>query len=141
MDNGMKFTPLFLAIGVIVALIAGFAAGGYFAGQQGNGAAAQDSGLALTLEDKNFIVNVANLQIDQIARATALQAVNLDWCTANGGVWNVNQRAAQVVVNSQVAAQLEQGGADVTQSQDGNWVANVAVLSRDVCIFPVKKGG
>ena len=135
----MTFTPLFLAIGIIVALIAGFAAGNYLGAQENGGNAAtpsqNTSGSSLSLDDRNFLVNVANSQVALTANAVIGQ---LDWCIANGGQWNVLQQPAQVQVSAEVAGQIEQQGNEVFRTADGNWIANVVVISRDTCIFPVR---
>ena len=124
-----------IAIVAIVALIVGFVAGNYFLGQGENGTA-QYGGF--TQSDRNFLVTVANGEVELIsARVAAI----VDWCTANGGQWNIVQQNAQVPVNEQIASQLTQAGADVRQDQNGNYIANVAVLSRDTCIFPIARGG
>src|SRR3989344_6817025 len=110
MDDGMKISPLGFAIGTIIALAIGLGAGMYFSGQGAAQPAQGSSGL--TLEDKNFMINVANLQIDQIVNATAQQSVLLDWCTAGGGQWFPLTQNSAVNVTSQQAQQLKDQGAN-----------------------------
>jgi len=138
MDNGMTFTPLFLGVGVIVALVAGFAAGGFMAAEGADNTAApaqNTAGNSFSLDDRNFLVNLANSQVALTSNAVIGQ---LDWCIANGGVWNVLQQPAQVQVSEEVAGQIQQQGNEVFRTADGNWIANVVVISRDTCIFPVR---
>lgn len=141
MGDGTTLTPLFVAIIAIVALVAGFAGGNYLAGQQGSGAGQQQA-VGLTLDDRNFIVTVANLQMGQITQATALQSAQLDWCTAGGGQWFTQARQAALPVTEQQAQQLRQQGANVQQLQDGNYVAAVILVDRGSCVaIPTNTGG
>ncbi|HLC78937.1 MAG TPA: hypothetical protein VJG83_00770 [archaeon] len=120
----------------IVSIIIGFAAATVLNGNDSSDPVGAQYG-GFTDQDKNFLATIANSQI-QVTSANVAAVV--DWCQANGGVWNITQEAGQVVVSEQVAAQLQQQNVDVVQTQDGNWVANVAVLSRDTCIFPIGRG-
>ena len=126
-DTGRVYA---LAAVVIVALAVGFGAGHFLAGGPGS------SATSFSDTDRNFLVNVANSQIDL---TTARLAAAVDWCVANGGTWNLTQQQGTVSVNAEVAAQLEKQGADVTKDVNGNYVAKVLVAARDTCIFPLKK--
>ena len=90
-------------------------------------------------DDRNFLVQVANAQVELITRLTAEQSAIVDWCTAGGGQWLTNQRQAQVNVTSQQAQQLQAQGSQVVQ-QDGNFLAQVVVLTQAGCVLPVPKG-
>lgn len=126
----------FIIGGLVAGFIIGFLASGFLAGGAGN----SDGlvfGSRFNEADRNFLVDLANNQVN----LTALRlAPGLDWCTASGGQWNVTRQQGQVNVSEEIARQLGQSGADVTQTENG-WVANVAVLTRDQCIFPIAKGG
>src|SRR3989344_991050 len=125
MNGGMAFTPLVLLIGIVVALVVGFVGGSVLAGQNEAGMQGGSVGAGgdLTLSDKNFIVNVANLQMAQITDATARQSVLLDWCTAGGGQWFPLTQNSAVNVTPEQAAQLRAQGATAQQLSDGNFVA------------------
>ncbi len=143
MGDGMAFTPLFLAIAAIVALAVGFGAGSYLSGQgAGQGTGGPPQGNGLTIADRNFIVNVANLQMDQLLQSTAAQAAGLDWCTAGGGQWVTQTRQAALNVTAEQAMQLQRQGAQVQRLQDGNYVAAVLLYDRGSCVaIPTSGGG
>lgn len=128
-----------LLAGVVVALVVGFAAGFLVSGQTGGNVLApqgQAGAAGLSVADRNFIVNVANSQV-QLTAATL--AGTIDWCQANGGQWNIVQQRGTVDVNQEAASQLQQQGVEVSKDANGNYIASVAILSRDTCIFPVQK--
>lgn len=127
-DNNM------MLIGVVVALVVGVGIG-YF-----GGSTIAPQKVSLNDADKNFLVQVANAQVDLTTRFTgaqAAQAAALDWCTVNGGQWNLVQQPAVIPVSAQAAQQLQSSGYIVQQSQDGNYLARVAVLNQAGCVLPV----
>ena len=142
MGNEGKLDPM-LAAGIVIGLIIGLA-GGYFAGgslMQGTqgeqmnettNTTMSEVKAGLTDDDKNFMLDLARQQVDATAYAT-------DWCTLNGGTWNVIQQPSQVQVNEETAKQLDSQGLSVVQQEDGTWLANVAVIDRSTCILPQAK--
>lgn len=141
MGNTGKLDPM-MAVGIVIGLIVGLI-GGYFATgslMQGN----ENTGMmpapeikaGLSDEDKNFMIGLAGQQVDATAFVLASA---IDWCTANGGTWNVLQQPGQIEVSAETAQQLDAQGASVIQQEDGTWVADVAVIDRSTCILPQAK--
>lgn len=124
-----------IVVALVVGLAIGYLASNYFAGGQ-----QQVASSGLTVEDKNFLVSVANAQVDLLTRQTALQSASLDWCTASGGQWLTLTRNAQVNVTSEQAQQLQQQGAQVAQ-QDGNLLATVVLIDRSSCVIVPTQAG
>ena len=137
MQNETVFTPLMAGIMVVVAFAIGFGAGTYLNGQA-DAVEAGNTYNGFTQSDRNFLITVANSEADLIAARTA---AIVDWCVASGGQWNIIQQNGQVAVNQQTAEQLTQAGADVVQDANGNYIANIAIISRDTCIFRIAKDG
>ncbi|MEM4257385.1 MAG: hypothetical protein QXD98_03425 [Candidatus Diapherotrites archaeon] len=127
----MQVDEKVFALGVVVAVLIGFGVGylAFGSNQQ------QPAKLFLSEEDKNFLIGVARDQIDLTTRITALQAANLDWCTANGGAWNYVTQQATLPVSKEQAANLLQQGVDVQQLPDGSFVAQALVLAQNGCIL------
>ena len=127
-----------LGIGIIVALVIGFAIG-FFANPFLSGeknVLPEGPGFVLTDLDKNFLVTLANSQVVLTAQKTALQS---DWCLANGGEWDASQQAGELQVTKEQADSLSSQGFNVYQAVDGNWIAKVIVFNRTGCILPEKK--
>lgn len=122
-----------LIIGVVVALLVGVGLG-YLAFSM---TAAKPAAIGMSDADKNFLVNIANAQVDLTTRLTALQqiqAVGLDWCTANGGQWQYITQPGTLQVTQQQAAELMKQGATVRQTQDGNYLAQVTLINQATCV-------
>ncbi|VVB99494.1 Uncharacterised protein [uncultured archaeon] len=122
------------AICLVLGLAIGFVAAGFVGPQQ-------KAPLGLSMEDKNFLVQIANSQVDLTTRLTAQQSASLDWCTASGGQWFTNARQTELAVSAQDAQQYQSKGASVRQ-QDGNFFATVVLLDRGSCVVvPAKSQG
>jgi len=126
--------------GVVVALVVGLGAGFLlFSGSGGamDGEAMKETApVLLSEEDKNFLVSIANSQVDL---TTVRLASAIDWCTVNGGQWNFTQQQGQVQVDEATAQNLLGQGGDVVRTEEGVWLANVAVIARDTCIIPTQR--
>lgn len=127
-SSGLPLIPIVVAL--IAGLVIGFVAAGYM---QPDGSGAVTTA-RLSDEDKNFLVGVANAQVDLTTRLTAQQSAGLDWCTAGGGQWFTNQRQGQLAVTGQQAQQLQQQGGQVVQAADGNFLATVVLIDRSSCV-------
>ncbi len=123
-----------IAVALVAGLIAGYLAANY-ASPQG------EVFTKLSSEDKNFLVQIANAQVELTTTLTAQQSALVDWCTAAGGLWLTQQSQNQIPVNAQQAQQLQQQGAQVVQQQDGSIVATVMLLDRSSCVVVPTRGG
>ncbi len=128
----------FLYAAIVIALIAGIGIGLFsnlfFGLGQGNVLLGNAS--AFSEQDKNFLVNLAN---SQIALTVSKVVAQSDWCIASGGQWHSLQQAGELPISKEQAQSLETQGYSISQKSDGNWFANVTVLSRDSCIIPNQK--
>lgn len=127
----MQFDEKVFVLGVVVAVLLGFGLGYFAFGSNSQ----QVSKAALSEEDKNFLIGIARDQIDLTTRLTALQAANIDWCTANNGQWNYITQQATLPISKDQASVFLQQGANVQQLPDGNFVAQVLVLVQNGCIL------
>ncbi len=135
-DLKTKKSDMIIASALVLALVAGIGIGLLVLGKPAE-KAQQAPGLAqLGIEDKNFLVTLANSQ----AVLSAQLSNTIDWCTSSGGVWHVSQQQGTLDVTQGQALQLQQLGADVRQEGE-RWIANVAVMKRDSCLFPLRKAG
>ncbi len=117
---------------VLISLVVGLAAGYLLFG-----ASVKPTYVGLSDADKNFLINVANAQIDLTTRLTALQqiqAAGLDWCTANNGQWQYVTQQGTLQVSPQQASELIKQGVVVRQTQDGNYLAQVTLINQAACI-------
>jgi hypothetical protein len=128
-DKNAMIGLALLIVGLIVGLVAG-----YFL----FGASVKPAVVGLSDADKNFLINVANAQIDLTTRLTALQqvqAVGLDWCTANNGQWQYVTQQGTLQVTPEKASELIKQGFVVRQTQDGNYLAQVTLINQAACIM------
>ena len=130
--GGIVIIALAAIAGIVVGLVASPLVFGEQQGKEEN-TVLPKAGLAN--EDKNFLVNIANSQVD----LTTAKVAAMDWCTINGVTWNIKQQRGQLQVATEVVDQLKAQNVDVVQLADGNWAASVLVVARDVCMFPLTK--
>ncbi len=149
--------PVMLAaVALIAGLAIGFVAAGYVAANYSGGggsvivnndnflvgSSGQKVFTSLSNEDKNFLVQMANAQVDLTTRLTAQQSASVDWCTALGGKWLTSQNQSEQPVSAQDAQLIQQSGGKVTQNQDGTFTATVVLLDRSSCaVLPTTQAG
>lgn len=129
--NKLKFAVL-----VVIALVVGFILGGFFPlfGSASDSGSEPAPEFSLSMDDKEFLVELANSQVDLTAAKTA--AVS-DWCTSNGGVWNESYQRGELEVSEDIVPALEGQGVTVTE-RDGKFYASVVLVTRNGCIFVSK---
>ena len=127
------FPVALLAIALVIGLVAGYVGAGFMSPGAGQGAGFTK----LSDSDKNFMVQIANAQVQLFAQ----QSAEVDWCTALGGKWLTAQKQAQQPVSKADAEALQKQGAIVTQKEDGSFEATVVLLDRGSCAVLSTKGG
>ena len=119
---------------ILVVLVAGVLFGSFFpVSVTGNAVLPTETVLnpevvaGLSDEDKNFLLSVANSQVQ-------LNTLQNDWCLSNGGLWNETRKGSELEINPKTADSLKQQGITVIE-REGKFFANVLLVERNGCIF------